>query len=45
MSSEVKEYVEALQRKVEQFRKAMTAESDRRCALFGAAYLDVSLSD
>lgn len=27
------------------FRKALTAESDRGCALFAAAYLDKSLSD
>jgi hypothetical protein len=33
------------QRETEAFRKPLSAESDRGCALFAAAYLDSSLSD
>lgn len=45
MDKEVAEHLDAQKRKVQSFRKALTSESDRGCALFAAAYLDKSLSD
>lgn len=45
MDSDLSRYREAQQHKVKEFRKTLTAESDRGCALFAAAYLGVSLSD
>jgi len=45
MASEFAKHLAAQQENVAAFRKALTAESDRGCALFAAAYLDASLSD
>lgn len=42
---EVERYLAAQREEVIAFRAALTAESDRGCALFAAAYLDASLSD
>src|SRR5690349_18522305 len=45
MDNKIAEHLASQVRKVNAFRKALTSESDRGCALFAAAYLDVSLSD
>jgi hypothetical protein len=45
MDNKIAEHIAHQTRKVDAFRKALTSESDRGCALFAAAYLDVSLSD
>ncbi|MEH2209185.1 MltR family transcriptional regulator [Nostoc sp.] len=45
MNEKIQDYVVAQTQKVVQFRQALTSESDRGCALFAAAYLDVCLSD
>jgi len=45
MDSRVADYLAEQQQRIEAFRKALTAESDRGCALFAAAHLDASLSD
>jgi hypothetical protein len=45
MPKELKQYLAEQYKKVLSFRKALTSESDRGCALFAAAYLDKSLSD
>ena len=45
MNEKNQNYVDARTQKVVQFRQALTSESDRGCALFAAAYLDISLSD
>src|SRR4051794_30171075 len=45
MSEDPAEFLAKQQKEIEAFRKALTAESDRGCALFAAAYLDHSLSD
>ena len=45
MDSEVAKHLATQQEQVTAFRKALTAESDRGCALFAAAYLDASVSD
>ena len=45
MNEKIQEYLVAQTQKVVQFRQALTSESDRGCALFAAAYLDVCLSD
>jgi hypothetical protein len=45
MDNEVAKHLAAQQEKLAAFRKVLTAESDRGCALFAAAYLDASLSD
>lgn len=45
MNDDTANYIADQVRKINAFRKALTSESDRGCALFAAAYLDVSLSD
>lgn len=45
MNEKIQEYCVAQIQKVVQFHQALTSESDRGCALFAAAYLDVCLSD
>lgn len=45
MNEKIQDYVVAQTQKVVQFRQALTPESDRGCALFAAAHLDVRLSD
>ncbi|MCI0495849.1 MltR family transcriptional regulator [candidate division KSB1 bacterium] len=45
MNEKIKELLITQAQKVISFRQALTSESDRGCALFAAAYLDVSLSD
>ncbi|TAF09286.1 MAG: hypothetical protein EAZ77_05390 [Nostocales cyanobacterium] len=45
MNEKIQDYFGAQVEKVLQFRQALTSESDRGCALFAAAYLDVCLSD
>jgi hypothetical protein len=45
MNKNIKDYIDDQAQKITQFRQALTPESDRGCALFAAAYLDVCLSD
>ena len=45
MSEAVKEFLKKQLREFVAFRRALTDESDRGCALFAAAYLDKALSD
>ncbi len=45
MNDKIVEHLATQKKKVDSFRKSLTSESDRGCALFAAAYLDVSLSD
>lgn len=45
MSESPAEFVERQHKEAQAFRKALSSESDRGCALFAAAYLDSSLSD
>lgn len=45
MANRITDYIVQQTRKVESFRSALTSESDRGCALFAAAYLNVCLSD
>jgi Mannitol repressor len=45
MDEKIAEHLATQIREVNSFRRALTSESDRGCALFAAAYLDVSLSN
>jgi hypothetical protein len=45
MSESPRDFVAKKHKEAEAFRKALSSESDRGCALFAAAYLDSSLSD
>lgn len=45
MDSESQKYLEKQGEQFQEFRMALSTESDRGCALFAAAYLDVSLGD
>ena len=45
MSSDLQKYLEGIVAEVVEFRKELTKESDRGCALFAIAYLGKALSD
>lgn len=45
MTTTFVQFMQTMQQETLVFRKALTVESDRGCALFAAAYLDKALSD